>query len=78
MFNKDKCKKCRYHSKYSGGLLVCKGGGELSIMCNYLAYAGETCLKMVDGKVVDTRGEDPDNCFKFEEGRPKKEVSGWR
>ena len=64
MFNKTKCKKCKYRAK-------CNGEGVKVLACNYSSYHG-TCLKRVGKEVIDLRGNDPDNCKLYEEGEPKK------
>ena len=40
-----------------------------TMYCNYAAINDQTCLHKVDGKVVDRRGTDKDNCLLFEEKR---------
>ena len=61
MRNKEQCRKC----KFSGG----KQDGMETMYCNYAAINDQTCLHKVDGKVVDRRGNDKDNCLLFEEKR---------
>ena len=74
MFDKKKCKKCKYHAKYSGSRLLSKNepdSDEEAIMCNYCSITFDTCLRLVDGKVIDQRGEDPDHCKLFVNGKPE-------
>ena len=58
MRNREKCKKC----KYRGGTV-----DTITMFCNYAFIAEQTALHKVDGKIVDRRGTDPDNCLCFEE-----------
>ncbi len=57
--NKKVCEKCKYR-----GVFI----GNKSIHCYYAGLTSETCLKLVDKKVIDRRGNDPNNCLLFEEG----------
>lgn len=61
MFNKEKCKKCKYHSIMSGSIMP---------ICNYGYYHMKPCLRRGEkGTIIDIRGDDPDNCKAFVEGR---------
>ena len=60
MFNLKRCKKCKYH-----------GGISSDICCDY-SRTGTTALKKVGNKVIDMRGEDPDNCKLYVKGRTNK------
>lgn len=63
MYDKKKCKKCKYH----GNL-----GDKSGIYCNYTVLSGcGICLKRVGSEVIDTRGGDPKECRLYEKGRPK-------
>ena len=69
MFNKQKCKTCKYHG-YLGS-----SGYEIpyNVMCNYAAITNQTChYKGEGGKVEDRRGSDPENCQLYTEGRQYK------
>ena len=58
MRDKNQCRKCKY-----------RGGGDdtFHMFCNYAFIADQTCLHKVDGKIVDRRGNDPNNCKCFVE-----------
>jgi len=59
MFDKRKCKRCKYHTKVVGG----------NIACSYFSIKNVTCLrKQPDGEVIDTRGTDPKHCLLYEPG----------
>lgn len=64
MRNKRKCKKCIYH----GGSI----GRKSSITCDYSGKTDTTCLTLENGKVVDRRGNDMNNCKLFDDGRKRK------
>lgn len=59
--NREKCRKCIYH-----GGRISEG---VAIFCDYSGKADETCLKLVDGKVVDMRGNDLEDCKLFDDGK---------
>lgn len=74
-FNKNKCLKCKHHSCGVGWhAKVIKNGKEYDVRvhCNYSA-SKDTALKMINGKLVDTRGDRYNHCLLFEEGTPEKE-----
>lgn len=64
--NKQKCQQCKYSMSMGGGNDYDrdkKSGMSLrSIICGYALIAHNTCLKQIDGEVVDMRGDDPDCC----------------
>ena len=76
-YNKKNCKKCKYHGERLSGIL----DGKNTIYCDYLCITGEPCLTLGDnGKVIDRRGKDTDNCALFENGaaiQDKKVVGLW-
>ena len=61
--NREMCKKCIYH----GGRLSEK----VAIFCDYSGKSGTTCLYLRKNKVVDRRGNDPNNCRLFDDGKKK-------
>lgn len=64
MYNKNKCKTCKYRTRLSKmGLVLCDYGSKSD---------NGTALKRCGNEVVDTRGNDPDNCLLYEKGRPIK------
>ena len=65
MRNKEQCRKCRFR----GGAI-----DKSEMHCNYAFIAEQTCLHRVGKKIVDRRGNDPNNCLCFEEGRVKNET----
>ena len=73
-FDKRKCLKCKYHGTRFGNFVQVKKNEKemgMRIHCNYSA-TGETALKMVDGKLVDTRGDDYKHCLLYEKGTPQE------
>ena len=83
MFNKEKCRKCKYYSVLDGGWY--DNGSDDRIFCNYSSCTGNTCTKRQNGKIIDIRGNDPENCKLFESGKRIKtridsyglSVGGW-
>lgn len=75
-YNKKNCKKCKYHGERLSGAI----DGQ-SIYCDYLCITGKTCLTYDDnGKIIDRRGNDAENCALFEKGaaiQNKKVVGQW-
>ena len=62
MYKKDKCIKCKYHTRIDG-----------RIVCDYSIKSDKgTCLKRIGKNVIDTRGDDPNNCLLYENGKPDK------
>lgn len=67
--NKVKCLDCKYH-----GFLYCCAEGNFTyegktVACMYSANArDEGVLVIRNGKVIDRRGNDPDDCKLFERG----------
>lgn len=76
MFNKKRCKKCKYHMTISGGAAK-KGEDDIrtSIMCGYALITHNTCLKDIEGEIYDMRGDDPDCCLLFNSSG--KRVNTW-
>ena len=70
-FNKSKCKKCKYSSKINGMNVT-------SVCCNYLIINESSCLKNIDGKVVDIRGDDYNNCQLYEAGKRVRAKENWK
>lgn len=70
-FNKDKCLKCKYHSKQLSGGYQGKGedGKNYYVHCNY-SKTGQTCLIDTGFDTYDMRGEDYNDCKLFKEGNP--------
>jgi hypothetical protein len=62
MFDKRKCKKCKWHGNISFTETFC-----------YYARIGTngTCLKKIGDKIIDQRGTDPKNCLLFEKAIPE-------
>ena len=59
MFDKRKCRKCKYYGKTSG-----------AESCSYSLWTQNTCLhKLPDGTVVDRRGDDPKHCKLYKQGK---------
>lgn len=68
-FDKQKCARCVYRRKMSGCYTAKIGKENVSIICNYAAIAGKTCLRRVSSnEVIDIRGNDFHNCELFIEG----------
>lgn len=64
MRDKNQCKKCIY-----------RGGGtnaSYALFCDYSGKTGKTCLALKNGKVVDIRGNDKNNCKLFNDGKKKR------
>lgn len=61
MFNKAKCKKCKYH-----------GRGFSGVVCYYSVYKNKSCLYRDGKEVKDRRGRDPNECLLFEKGEQDK------
>lgn len=61
MFNKAKCKKCKYH-----------GRGFSGVVCYYSVYNNRACLYRDGKEVKDRRGQDPNECLLFEKGEQEK------
>lgn len=56
------CRGCAYATRYPGqGKRLC---------CGISLYT-RPALQQVDGKVIDTRGSDPDNCLRKKRGKHK-------
>ena len=70
-FNKKKCMECMYHSVGLGYPVKIKDH-QVTVHCNY-SLTGDTCLKMTENGVVDTRGTDYDHCKLFKKGKAVEE-----
>lgn len=53
------CRRCVFHRKMSFAEMI----------CNYACVTGKTCLTIENGKTIDRRGNDPDDCKLFQEGK---------
>lgn len=73
MYDKKKCGTCKYHAKTAGMQVISRGKihkpGE--VMCAYSLWTLKTCLQREGNKIVDRRGEDPENCQLYAPGKPK-------
>ena len=68
-FQKNKCIKCKYHTKQVSGAYQARVGGKtIPVACDYSTVTGRTCLTEVNGKIVDRRGNDYYNCKLFVKG----------
>lgn len=68
IFNKDKCKTCKYHGFLGSSYTSLKTTD--CLICNYSGATNATCLKRVSkDEVEDRRGSDPDHCKLYENGR---------
>ena len=74
MFNKTRCKKCKWHGYLSNSTAKLPDSSrDRVVMCDYAKYHDHTCLHAVGINVEDRRGDDPDNCLLYIEGeRPKR------
>ncbi|MBP5595502.1 MAG: hypothetical protein J6Y02_08970 [Pseudobutyrivibrio sp.] len=70
-FNKRKCIKCAYHGHCGGGYSLRIGDSNRTIVCDYSGVTGSTCLKTIDGKTVDLRGDDGEHCKLYKFGTRK-------
>ena len=70
-FDKQMCLKCKWHGT-GVGYPVREGGHHVLVHCNYSLYNETTPLRVVDGKVIDLRGEDRYGCQLFEKGKPDR------
>lgn len=62
-FNKQKCRKCMYRKKITSAPVG-------SVFCDYAGVTDQTCLHVVNGQLVDRRGEDYDHCLLYKTGDP--------
>lgn len=62
MHDKKICAKCKYRGA--------KAGSTLGIYCNYCGVVGKTCLRIINGKKTDIRGEG--QCVLFQKGKAIK------
>ena len=58
MYNKIKCRTCRYRGHMSGG-------SDMQIYCDVVGKLDQTNLHIENGEVRDYRGEDPENCLMY-------------
>ena len=73
MFNKKKCKTCKYHSRLSGMVGKSDPNSIQTIMCAYSLAKHSTCLRYLDADTTyDMRGDDPDHCLLYEKGKPPR------
>ena len=70
-FDKEKCKTCKFHGKISG---VDTG----TVFCNYASLNDSTCLYRTGSHVFDKRGNDPDKCKLYEEGKKIVDSANWQ
>ena len=81
--NKAMCIKCKYHT-YMGNVGKCdKPFAKMTdlekshIACYRSVMLSQTCMKNVHGKLVDSRGDDYNNCKLFEpDDRERKSTNG--
>lgn len=75
MYNKKKCKTCKYHSRLTGSVGKSDPGSIQTIMCAYCLTQHATALKYLDADAsYDSRGSDPENCLLYVEGRPDRKL----
>lgn len=75
MFDKSKCKQCKFHG-YFGSKSGASYNSEYNhIMCDYAKYNKRTCLRKQGTSVIDIRGDDPKNCKLFIKGRRPEEMT---
>ena len=65
MFNRKKCRNCKYHMAISGAGYSYQRG---NTMCGYSLITKTTCLRLIDNEIYDMRGDDPENCLLFNTG----------
>ena len=76
-FNKRKCAKCKYRCTFSGANTGFKVSAR-NIGCYYGVISNTgTCLHLVNGKIIDRRGDDYDNCKLFEKGNRDPNTYGY-
>ena len=78
MFNKKKCRKCKYHSYVGHAVQRGEYTGDYrdnQVVCFYSirSKSGHGCLHRVGKEVIDRRGTDPENCKLFEEGEMERD-----
>ena len=56
-YNKRKCATCCFRRKLG-----------MNIICNYAGITDNTCLHLEQGKVVDSRGGEYNNCKLYKRG----------
>lgn len=76
-FDKKKCLKCMYHGTGCGGFPIRTTKRTITVYCNY-SNTDDTCLKRINnGRIIDQRGDDYNNCRLFVEGKPKGGDDKW-
>lgn len=71
-FDKKKCLKCKWHGTGIGYPVKISEIRHDVIHCNWSSYNDSACLKMVNGEVIDIRGDDYHHCKLFEEGKAEE------
>ena len=67
MKDKNLCLKCKYHGTAGSRI---QDGTLQDIVCDYGAIMHESCLRRINGEIVDRRGNETDSCKLFVEGKP--------
>lgn len=77
-FNKAKCAKCKFRCNVSASAGAEYKQSNRNIGCYYgeLSHKG-TCLQIQDGKLVDRRGDDYNNCKLYEKGNRDPQTYGY-
>lgn len=68
-FDINKCANCKYHGTQAG---YSNKSVTVPVFCNYAGIKDRTCLTVKNGKTIDRRGEDRDNCKLYEPGKPAR------
>lgn len=66
MKDKSLCLKCKYHGTAGSRI---QDGTLQDIVCDYGAIMHESCLRRINGEIVDRRGNETDSCKLFIEGK---------
>lgn len=66
MKDKSLCLKCKYHGTAGSRI---QDGTLQDIVCDYGAIMHESCLRRINGEIVDRRGNETDSCKLFVEGK---------
>lgn len=64
--DKSLCLKCKYHGTAGSRI---QDGTLQDIVCDYGAITGKSCLRRINGEIVDRRGNEIDSCKLFVEGK---------
>lgn len=69
------CLSCKWRTNIGGGHLKTQQMTEKSVACFYSVHSGKGCArkKQPDGSMKDLRGDDPDACLLYEEGKPPQD-----